>query len=230
MARTKASAMAQSRAAMAQSRALGVSCAPSMGHSHSSVPPDLQPVRSKKPTTTKSIATAKKSTTTKKFTANVRAALPEEPEGKMSKYERYYDNNCLQRQKDANSWYERVGRERRRKAVAAKKAEKEAAKATTFNTEQSAAVKESLAYTTIHKVKQDMMVWKIQDGGFEVWGEWEENDERRLELKSEGERIWFCTISLFQHYEPPQNVDEAVQIYNISVEVMLMLRIGLQAL
>ncbi|KAJ7593617.1 hypothetical protein C8J56DRAFT_1043420 [Mycena floridula] len=216
MARTKATAVARLRA-------LGIaSSSSSRASSPSPSPPTVRP---KKSTTTKKTAAAKKSTT------NARAASPDEREGKKSKYERYYENNHLQRKKDANSWYERVGRERRQKAAAAKKADKEAAKAAAFNdTEQLAAVEESLAYITIRKVKQDMMVWKIRDGGFQVWGEWEANDERRVELKRQGEMIWFRAISLFQHYEPPQDVDEAVQIYNISMEVTSMLRIGLQAL
>ncbi|KAJ7578106.1 hypothetical protein C8J56DRAFT_1060226 [Mycena floridula] len=213
MARTKA-------AAMAQSRALSVSRA----HSHPSASPGPPAVRAKMSTTTKKTAAAKKST------ANARAASLEEPEGSKSKYERYYESHRFQRKQDAKSWYERVGRAKRQEAAAARKAEKKAAKSAAVDTDQPAAVEESLAFITIRKVKDDMMVWRSQDGGFEVWAEWEKNDERRVELQRRGEMIWFRAISLFQHYEPPQNVDEAVLIYNICVEVMSMLRIGLQVL
>ncbi|KAJ7598526.1 hypothetical protein C8J56DRAFT_1039412 [Mycena floridula] len=222
MSRTKAKAVAQWRA-------LGIVPSSSRAHSHSSASPDPQTVRPRKSTTTKKTGAAKKST-------GARAASPGEPEQKRSKYGRYYENNRLKRKQDANSWYERVGRARRQEAAAAKKAEKNAAKAAGLNAEQPAAVEESLAYITIRKVKHDTMVW-AEDGGFQVQGEWEENDEvtqsmkeRRVELKREGEGIWFRAISLFRNYGPPQNVDEAIQIHNISVEVMSMLRLGLQAL
>ncbi|KAJ7592035.1 hypothetical protein C8J56DRAFT_1046416 [Mycena floridula] len=171
-------------------------------------------------------STAKRIAAAKKSTANARAGSPHEPEERKTKYGRYYENNRFKRKQDANNYYHNVGKPKRQAAAAAKKA----AKGAGLDAQQSPADEESLAYTTIRKIKQDMMVWKIRDGGFEVWREWEENDERRVDLKREGEIIWFRAISLFQHYEPPRNVDEAVQIYNISVEVMSMLRIGLQAL
>ncbi|KAJ7588998.1 hypothetical protein C8J56DRAFT_889748 [Mycena floridula] len=162
----------------------------------------------------------------------------DDEEAGLTKDQKYYHRHQQKRKAESLTYYKNKGSDNRKTQRQDQRITKRAAAAHQPTPEPD---EPSLAFITIKRTVDEAEVWLNEFGGVKKWAalkkkedeEADENDNEETELGKHlvvGRSLLFWLRHVFDNYEKPKDVDEAVEIFNNVVQYEQKISLGIKRL